>query len=97
MGLPPEGPKPIGVWLGGSPPKRKNVDIAAKWDSSGGMSWQIRQGNAEDEVAGRKEAEEKCPERGNPEDKAAGRKKVEEEYPSKKEKPRRNVLASRKS
>jgi hypothetical protein len=26
-------PKPIGVWLGGSPPKRKNVDIAAKWDS----------------------------------------------------------------
>ena len=26
------GPKPIGVWLGGSPPKRKNVDIAAKWD-----------------------------------------------------------------
>jgi hypothetical protein len=27
-------PKPIGVWLGGSPPKRKNVDIAAKWDRS---------------------------------------------------------------
>jgi hypothetical protein len=33
MGRPPEGPKPIGGWLGGSPPKRKNVDIAAKWDS----------------------------------------------------------------
>ena len=31
---PPDGPKPIGVWLGGSPPKRKNVDIAAKWDTS---------------------------------------------------------------
>jgi hypothetical protein len=26
-------PKPIGVWLGRSPPKRKNVDIAAKWDN----------------------------------------------------------------
>jgi hypothetical protein len=29
----PKGPKPRGVWLGGSPPKQKNVDIAAKWDS----------------------------------------------------------------
>ena len=45
----------------------------------------LTQGKAEDEAAGRKEPEEKCPKRESAEDEAAGRKMAKKDYPGKRE------------